>query len=421
MNGREERHLWIWYTPFGMGGVESYLLNMARETCRAGIPFWIAATNSATGPLRELFLKAGAQVLDWGGFHGAFMGNGSGEAMRRRLIDDVARVRPTVLALNDCNDFSIGATPLLRRLRPYCTIVDTFHIDSPLDQYLDFRERFADVLDGIVSTNENVVRHFRERHPELADLPVRYVPNGVTVPDRERTPSDATLRLLYVGRLAQDQKRILELPRLLELLSRRGRPFAMTIVGEGPAREELEAELGRRGLSGLVRLTGYLPPEGVTARYFEHDVLVNLSSFEGFSMSVLEAFAAGCVPVCTDLASLDRDVFHDGVNCRLCPADRLEGMVDIWATLTPETLRELRRAARDTGARYTADRMCAAYRDFFAALRARRPLCAWPADAAPALRLDWDLNDGNPWVARPRSLRTLARSAWTRARHALRR
>ena len=60
--------------------------------------------------------------------------------------------------------------------------------------------------------------------------------------------------------------------------------------------------------------------------YFEHDVLVNLSAFEGFSMSVLEALAAGCVPFCTEIASLDRSVFQDAVNCRLCPVERLERM-----------------------------------------------------------------------------------------------
>src|SRR5262249_29159157 len=72
-----ERHLWVWYTPFGMGGVETYLLNMARETCRAGIPFWIAAIKEPEGPLRKFFADAGAQMLDWSGFHPAFMGKAS--------------------------------------------------------------------------------------------------------------------------------------------------------------------------------------------------------------------------------------------------------------------------------------------------------------------------------------------------------
>ena len=419
MSATAERHLWVWYTPFGMGGVETYLLNMARESVCDGATVWVAATTEATGPLRELFLEAGVQLLDWSNFHYAYMAKQSGEPIRRRLIADLARIQPTMLALNDCNDFSMGAAPVLRRLRPYCTILDTFHIDSPVEQYMDFRSRFLDVIDGIAATNQNVIRRFRDRFPDFARLETRYIPNGVNVPDRRRQPAGETLRLLYVGRLAQDQKRILALPPLLERLRARRKSFAMTIVGDGPCREALESDIAHRRLTDCVRLTGYLPPRQVSDLYFENDVLVNVSSFEGFSMSVLEAFAAGCVPICTDIASLDRSVFLDGVNCRLCPVDQLEAMVEIWMALTPGTVEKLSIAARKTGLRFTATNTYLEYRKLLDGLREERPLRRWPADAAEALRTDWDLTQGNPWLARPHPLGTLARSAWARVRSAL--
>lgn len=414
MSAKGERHLWVWYSPYGQGGVETYLLNMVRETIRDGAAVWVAATKSAVGPLRELFQEAGAQLLDWSDFHDAFMTKRPGEPVRHRLIADLARVQPTFLALNDCNDFSMGAAPLLRRLRRYCTILDTFHIDSPIEQYLGFRRTFLDVLDGIAATNENVIHRFRQRYPDAANLEVRYIANGVSVPDRERRPADETLRLLYVGRLAQDQKRILDLPPLLERLQAAGKAFTMTVVGDGPCREALAAALAQRGLNERVRLTGYLPPQQVVGLYFEHDVLVNLSAFEGFSMSVLEAFAAGCVPVCTEVASLDRAVFQDGVNCRLCPVEQLDRMVDIWSQLTPAALQALSRAAYLIGQQFTANKTYFEYRELLTGLRQRRSLQAWPADSESILRLDWDLSQHNPWLVRPQSLRKLARSAWTR-------
>jgi len=414
-----ERHLWVWYSPFGMGGVETYLLNMARETIRDGKAVWVAATRSAVGPLRDLFLEADVQFLDWSDFHDAFMSKHAADPIRHRLIDDIARIQPTLLALNDCNDFSIGAAPLLRRLRPYCTILDTLHIDSPLDQYLGFRRTFVDAVDGIAATNQNVIHRFRQRNPRVAGLEVRYIANGVTVTDRERKPADETLRLLYVGRLAQDQKRILDLPSLLERLHAHGKAFTMTIVGEGPCRDALATDLARRGLSDRVRLAGYQSPQQVADLYFEHDVLVNVSAFEGFSMSVLEAFAAGCVPVCTDVASLDRSVFQDGVNCRLCPVEQLDRMVDILNALTPTSLRQLSLAARKTGLRFTANNTYLEYRKLLADLRAGRPLQPWPTDAESALRLDWDLSQYNPWLVHPHPLRKLAKSAWTSVRKAM--
>lgn len=419
MSTEGERHLWVWYSPYGMGGVETYLLNMARETIKDGASVWVAATNTAVGPLRDLFLGAGVQLLDWSGFHDAFMNRQSSGPIRQRLIADLSFVQPTLLALNDCNDFSMGAAPLLRRMKQYCTILDTFHIDSPIDQYLDFRRVFVDVPDGIAATNQNVINRFRVRYPEAAGVETRYIANGVTVLDRERTPANETLRLLYVGRLAQDQKRILELPALLERLQSRGKAFTMTIVGEGPSREAFETDVTRRGLSDRVRLTGYQSPQEVAQLYFEHDVLVNVSEFEGFSMSVLEAFAAGCVPVCTDVASLDRSVFQDGVNCRLCPVDELDRMVDIWSELTPSLLEPLSLAAKATGLRFTANKTYLEYRDFLACLRARRPLQTWPEHAEAQLSIDWDLSRHNPWLMRPRPMRQLARSAWKRVRQVL--
>ena len=229
MSATAERHLWVWYSPFGMGGVETYLLNMAREAALDGVAVWVAATKSPDGPLRKMFVEAGVQLLDWSDFHAAYMAEHGSEPIRRRMIADLARVRPTVLALNDCSDFSIGVAPLLRRLRPYCTILDTFHIDSPSDQYLEFRRTFLDTVDGIAATNQNVIHRFRSRYPDAAHVEARYIANGVSIAERDRKPGDETLRMLYVGRLAQDQKRILELPVLLERLHARGRAFSMTI------------------------------------------------------------------------------------------------------------------------------------------------------------------------------------------------
>ena len=51
MNMKGERHLWVWYSPYDQGGVETYLLNMARETVRDGVAVWVAATKSAEGCL----------------------------------------------------------------------------------------------------------------------------------------------------------------------------------------------------------------------------------------------------------------------------------------------------------------------------------------------------------------------------------
>ncbi len=222
------------------------------------------------------------------------------------------------------------------------------------------------------------------------------------------------LRLLYVGRLAQEQKRILELPGVLCRLREAGRPFEMTILGDGPQRGELAALLEQHQLSACVRLAGFVPPGEVLDHFFSYDAVVNLSSYEGFSMTILEALAAGCVPVCTDLPCLDRSVFRDGVNCRLCPAADLGRMADVLAALTPAEIARLSEGARAAGREFTASRMADNYAAFVNDLRKRRPLRPWPDEPRPALAGGWDMTRHNPWLPHPHPLKQWGRSLWKR-------
>src|SRR5258707_11397967 len=43
--------LWVWYTPFGLGGVETFLLNLSREAVASGWNVAVAAAQSAEGRL----------------------------------------------------------------------------------------------------------------------------------------------------------------------------------------------------------------------------------------------------------------------------------------------------------------------------------------------------------------------------------
>jgi glycosyltransferase involved in cell wall biosynthesis len=407
----EDRQLWVWYTPFGLGGVETFLLNQARASVQRGRTVCVAAVQSFSGPLKAAFERESIQLLDWTDFQSAYMNRIPGEEVCRRLTGDVAALRPTVLSVNGCSDFATGAAPLLARLRPYCTITDTFHVNPPDDRHFHLRKPYADLLDGIISSNAAALDRFRTALPQARSLPARYIPYGASVPARERRRPDSELRLLYVGRLVQEQKRILELPAILASLESSGRRFSLTIVGDGAQESALKEALGRLDLLGLVRFAGYVQADEVIDYYFEHDVLLNLSTYEGFSISVIEALAAGCVPVCTDLPGLDRSAFIDGVTCRLCPVDDLSKMAGILSGLTPEEITRMSAAAREVGRALTIPRMVGGYEAFFAELRSLRPLRRWDENAERAVEGAWDLSRDNPWLPHPHPVRKWARRA----------
>lgn len=103
--------------------------------------------------------------------------------------------------------------------------------------------------------------------------------------------------ILAVGRLVVNKN----FPMLLAAYAQ-ARPRAeLVILGEGPERAALGAQIARLGLSGRVHLPGFVPnPYPVMARA---EYLVSCSNAEGFPNTLIEAMTLGCAVVATDCPS----------------------------------------------------------------------------------------------------------------------
>ena len=113
---------------------------------------------------------------------------------------------------------------------------------------------------------------------------------------------DGTTLLLYVGRLARE-KRVAHLAPVLRGLRR----VHLAIVGDGPARAELE-----QTFAGLpVTFTGYLRGEALATAYASSDLFVFPSDSEAFGNVVLEAMASG-LPVVAAAAGGVEDLVEHG-------------------------------------------------------------------------------------------------------------
>jgi glycosyltransferase involved in cell wall biosynthesis len=99
--------------------------------------------------------------------------------------------------------------------------------------------------------------------------------------------------MIVVGRLTA-QKRV---DLAIETLTAIARPgLTLTILGDGPERNSLEARVVSLGLGGRVRFLGTQPPERVAAALAEADVALFPAAGEGFGLSAAEALMVG-VPV----------------------------------------------------------------------------------------------------------------------------
>ena len=85
------------------------------------------------------------------------------------------------------------------------------------------------------------------------------------------------------------------------------------IVGDGPAKEELEELCRALKISRYVIFTGMVPPSEVQEYYQTGDVFVNASTSETQGLTYIEAAANGLPLVCRKDSCLE-DVIKEGVN-----------------------------------------------------------------------------------------------------------
>ena len=115
--------------------------------------------------------------------------------------------------------------------------------------------------------------------------------------------SDETI-LLYVGRLSPEKQIEHIRPTLDQLPNTR-----LVIVGDGPARAELE-----RRFAGLpVTFMGYLRGRRLSHAFASADIFVFPSRLETFGLVVIEAMAAGLPVVAARVGGVG-DIVEDGIN-----------------------------------------------------------------------------------------------------------
>jgi glycosyltransferase involved in cell wall biosynthesis len=164
---------------------------------------------------------------------------------------------------------------------------------------------------------------------------VRTLRNGIVVPerrpgggdrDRLRTelgvgPGDRAIAT--VGRLDEPKKGLAVLLRAVARLARDmqgmdgGPSFRLVMVGEGPARQALEALTRAHEIGHLVRFAGERRDVGDLLPAF--DLFAQPSLWEGFGVTVLEAMAAGLPVVASRVGGIP-EIVRDGETGLLVPA-----------------------------------------------------------------------------------------------------
>lgn len=275
----------------------------------------------------------------------------SATAFRFAWLDEVVGHEPAVMIV----DSKTAARSMQKYRHPGVTaihVVHGAHHDAQGRLTASRRSIFENLhrWDAVVILTERQRATVIEQLGDPGNLEV--VPNAVTIPARvPRLPPDR-LHGVIVSRLS-GIKRIDHALRILAEVRARDIPVTAEIVGEGDRHAKLEAEAARLGLSDAVQFTGYVPHAADLYRRGSWTLLTSRS--EGESLSLLEAMAAGCLPVAYDIRYGPAEVIADGRNGRLVPDGDIDAAVRALVhvcLLDDDELAAMRLAARAAARRH---------------------------------------------------------------------
>lgn len=181
------------------------------------------------------------------------------------------------------------------------------------------------------------------------------------------------LRLAYVGRLVAT-KGVADCLAAAHLLNEAGRDFTLKIAGSGPEERALRSQAESLVKAGRVEFVGALNGEAKAKLWRESHIFVFPTfHLEGLPYSLLEAMAAGTVPVTTRMGA-QPDVLEDGVQGMFVTPKDPQALFDAITVLDDD--RELllsmsQMATQRIHDRYTVQRLAADFGDVYRSLETR--------------------------------------------------
>ena len=153
---------------------------------------------------------------------------------------------------------------------------------------------------------------------------ITHIPYGITIPaEPVKEYSLRPLKLAYFGRMEQKQKGVLEFAALARILDNKGVDYTLDLIGSGPDKDTLVRALPA---SGKVRYSEQVPHSEMLAKLPAYDVFLQVSKYEGFGLSMMEAMARKVIPCVTKASGGAWYLIDEGKNGFVVDAGDTEAM-----------------------------------------------------------------------------------------------
>ncbi len=370
-----------------VGGSSTFLINLARGMQELGYRLPVAVMSDHVDYRRELAAAGGL-------LHEMSRTDTIYEDRIQQVLAIINDYRPAlVLAALSSESFEI-----LRYLPDGVKRVGIVQSDD--EKVYQMAANYAPWIDSMVGVSSAIGQRLAGMQ-EFHQQQVISIPYGIHF-EHSRTATDSSihqpLRVIYAGRISEDQKRISRIAEVIGRLANASSGFEFTIVGDGPEAGWLQDQVG--GLPG-VKLLGRLDNQATIAEFAAQDVFLLLSDYEGLPLALLEAMGMGCVPVVSDLESGIGELVNDdcGITIPLGDIDhavtqlkRLESDRELLSRLSSNASSLVRK-------KYSATRMARAYLDLAESTALQIP--DWDSWAAKKPAINVPLLVNKKWLYSP--------------------
>ncbi len=291
------------------GGVERIIESLAAGLPKHGFRVTVGLAMGQRWHLPDRFRQAYPSVdtIDIDGRSGTRAGR------LRGLRKALERARPDVVLVARLFDAYEAVSERKLRGDPIrlATTIQAYEAE-----YIGDLATYDAFVDCCVTSGELIAAAVR-RFTHLPSKSVVSIPGGVRAARRvvEHDPS-RPIRLGYVGRIEQQQKRALDLVDTLALLRESQLRFTCRVVGAGSDAEKLRGLLEANGLAPFVIFDSWKTTEELYEDVYPGlDVLLHFADWEGITIAPREAMAHGVVPVVSRFLGLRfENHFRDGEN-----------------------------------------------------------------------------------------------------------
>ena len=292
----------------------------------------------------------------------------------RKVYHELKKFEPDVI--HAVNPVLLATSAVTAAQKLDVPLVSSYHTHLP--KYLDFYKIYKPAkpllwwyirrqhknADINLVTSETIKKELDAEGIERLSV----IPRGVDIEKRHPKFKDADMRarltdgkphnklLVFIGRLAIEK----EIHKLLPMLEKRS-DISLAIIGDGPARNELEKIFeGTRTV-----FTGFLHGEELSKAYASSDAFIFPSISETLGLVILEGMASGLPIIAAKSGPTMEQVSHE-VNGMLYENEDLDSLLDAVEVIDEtEKFRAIKEEARKEALKFSWDNASKRLLDYY--------------------------------------------------------